>query len=491
MATAPQVDVHDRVQAAGKQMLIYTFSLMKTGEIHDLNNEAWLRPTEKIVQALDTLLKVERQAVTMVIHEGIAQCNSHALWLDPSTNEQAQELEQWLARREAGGIIFAEKPTDDEVKRFFFHFARFRAPPEAGDQMNALAEHLAREGVQRMKLAPAPLRLDGVGQGVRGVAGLWYYSKGAAGMGELLRHAPVEVKSARRVAQELVDACAVEQDLLAAFPLLGSSEEPARRAMDLGVLVAATSRGLGLSAVQCADLTCTALLAGAGAAYENPDPGEFTVEEAAGVLAVRQLVEGSKFTVDLARRVAAGVESHLGPARTGPPYLAGAPPALPYSQMVALAALYLEMVRGTGRRPAMSPLRAGMELLQSPPPHIERALVQVFVATMGFMPVGTAVELMNGDLAVIADIDHLRGRTLYRKTPPPVCGPRKIYVERMRTDRGKVIPERKARVELGTASDQGEEWAVRRTLRSEGLRDLVVRALLRRPSTVVAQLGLR
>ena len=91
----------------------------------------------------------------------------------PATQEVTQELEQWLARREAGGIIFSSRPTDDEVRRFFFHFARFRAPAETKNQFGALAAHLTADGITRLKLAPQPVRLEGVGQGVRGVATLW------------------------------------------------------------------------------------------------------------------------------------------------------------------------------------------------------------------------------------------------------------------------------------------------------------------------------
>ena len=78
----PQGELHGRIQATGKQLLINLFSLMKTGEIHDLNNGAYQRPTEKLLEALETLFKIERQGVTAVVYEGVAQVNSHALWLD-------------------------------------------------------------------------------------------------------------------------------------------------------------------------------------------------------------------------------------------------------------------------------------------------------------------------------------------------------------------------------------------------------------------------
>ena len=493
MAVRPQLDAgHDRIQSCGKQLILYVYSLMKTGEVHELNNEAWYRPTEKLVDALDTLIKIERQAITFIIQEGVVQVNSHALWLDSNTTEQANELEQLLARREAGGIMFLEVPPEQQVKHFFHMFARFKAPDDAEDQMAPLQDVLGKEGVTKLKLAPAPLRLQGVGQGVRGVTSLWYYAKCSAGMALTLAQAPVEVKAARRVAQELVDACATEQDFACALPLLGSDEPtPARRAVDIGIYCAATARGLGLSTIHCADLTAAGLLHVAGHAYQNPDPAAFTIPELVGSMALKQLVEGSKFGAGLGQRVAAAVESGIGADKSGPPYIVGAPDLMPSSQLVALAREYVERCRGERGHVRASPTQVALDLLEAAPAHIDPNLVKVFVATVGLLPVGTVVELMTGDLGVVVDVDHLRGRTLYRKSPPPVTGRRKVFIERMRDAKDKVVPERKARIELNAATDTGDTWTVTRVLKPDGLSDLITRALIRRPATVIAQLGLK
>lgn len=485
-----QDDVHDRIQAAGKNLLLYAFSLLKTGEVHELNNEAWLRPTEKLSEALAPLLKVERQAITFVVHEGVAQINSHALWLDRTTADQAQELEQQLARREAGGFIFVKKPDEEQLKRFFYQFARFRPPADVTDQFGAMVEKLTEEGIEDIKVAPQPLRLEGVGQGVRGVASLWHYAKSVAGIGDLFARVPVEIKAARRIAQELVDACATEQDLLFALPLLSRERTPGHRAVDRGLMAAGFGRGLGMSAIQCADLATAALLTGVGVAYPNPDPARFVDLEAAATLVVRQLDEGAKFTPLLARRVVTALEAVQGADGRGPPYIVDPPPLRPTSQLVMLIDTYLDRVRGDGGRPAESPTAVGLDLLTTAPPRIDPALVKVFVAVVGLLPVGTVIELHNGDLAVVADVDHLRGRHLYRKTPAPVTQPRKIFVERMRTAKGKPIAERRARVRIGDEGEDGE-WVIARTLTLDDHRDLVVRALIRSPSTVVAQMGLR
>ncbi len=476
----------ERIQQAGRSLLVYVFSLMKTGEIHDLNNEAWDLPIEKLQAALNTLLELERHSITMVVAEGVAQVNSHALWLDSGTAAQAQELEGWLARREAGGIVFSEQPKAEHIRKFFHHFARFRAPEECENQFAALIEILESAQLQGLRLAPQPLRLEGVGKGVRGVASLWYYAKGAAGMAEVLTQVPVQVKAARRIAQEIVDACGVEQDLFIGLVLLAREDQPFRRAMDVGVFIAGISRGLGLSAVECAELTTAALLHNSGYAYDNPQPKEFRIPEVVSSMVLRQLLEGSELGSSLMQRLCVAVEHQMVLDAGGPPYLIKPPLPSPLAQLIALINFYLDEIRQRDR----SPLQVALQLLREPPLRVDPDLIKIFIATVGLLPVGSVVELQNGDLGVVADIEQLRGRNLYNREEPPLMKPRIITVERMRNARGAVIPERRARVELGE-DEEGREWKVVKVLKREGLRDLLLRALIRRPFTVVAQMGLR
>ncbi|MBV70791.1 MAG: hypothetical protein CMH52_05525 [Myxococcales bacterium] len=484
-------DSHDKVQSAGKNLLIYVFSLLKTGEIHDLNNEAWIRPIEKLTEALDALIRMERRSISFVVHEGIAQINSHALWLDRGTLEQAQELERYLARREAGGVIFAERPNEEQLKTFFFEFARHRPAEDAESQFQSLQYRLIELGISQLKLAPQPLRLEGVGQGVRGVSTLWNYSKATAGIDELLQRRPIEVRIARRTAQQLVDACATEQDLLVAMTLTGENWSSARNAVDCAILAAAFGRGLGLSAVQCSNLATAGILHSAGHAYPNPDPANISVDKAVASFALRQLVEGAAYNHLLVNRVSAAVEwretlkdeSALNQAPKSPS-------AHPWSQLLGLSRYYLQQVRRGEKGKARSPVAVGLELLTNPPPAMDSGIIKVFLAVVGLLPVGTLVELHNGDIAVVSDIEHLRGRNLYNQQPAPIALARKIFMERLRSSDGKAINERQARVELGGDGEFGE-WSIASVLDPTGWDDLIVRGLFRRPSTIMTQLGVR
>ncbi|MGK0358493.1 MAG: hypothetical protein ACI9U2_000782 [Bradymonadia bacterium] len=481
----------DPIQVAGRGLLLYTYSLFKTGEIHDRNNDAWDRPIGKLLEALGELVKRERQGITLVVYEGVVMVNSHPMWLDKGTGQQAEEMERWLAYKEAGGVVFPQNPTPDDLRTFFFTCARHRAPPNTEDPLGNVCAAVEAEGVKDIRLTQRPIQLEGVGRGVRGVASLWHYAKCTAAMNDLLSKAPLDNRAVRRIGQELVDACAAEQDLLCGLMLLGRIDSPERRCIDLGILMASVGRGLGLSAVQCVDLTEAGLCSQAGRIYGNPNPHLFTDPEAFGLNPLRALLDAQHVTPGVAQRVAAAVSQSLGADGRGPPYLAGAPAPGLTTQLLLIARQYLGSVLGHDDAPRRSPLQTVMALLERPPVGVEPDLVQCFVATVGILPVGTLVELGNSDIAVVSDVEHLRGRSVYRKRPAPLAGPRTVWIERLRTSKGNVVPERKARVALGSADDKGNQWIAARTLDGTEHRDLIVRALIRRPATVIAQMGLR
>ena len=355
--------------------------------------------------------------------------------------------------------------------------------------MGAFQEAIVEEGITQLQLAPQPLRLDTIGQGVRGVASLWHYSKAVAGVEDLMSRRPFSVKDARRLAQELVDTATREQDLLVALALLGAERSVARDAVDTAVLSVAVARALGMTKNQCADLGMCGMLHVVGYGYPNPDPETFDTDELGTLFGFRQLLEGSSFTPLLAQRVVGAIEWKMGRDGQGQPRLFQPPTPLVPSQLIHLIRRYLDLVRAGGDD-RKTPLAAGLQLLNTGEDDLNQSMVRTLLATIGLLPVGTVVELQNGDLAVVSEIDHLRGRKLFGQDEPPVGQSRKIFVERMRDAKGKVVAERKARVQLGDDGEAGE-WAVAKTLSAEGLEDIVVRALIRRPPTVAMQLGIR
>jgi hypothetical protein len=478
----------EKVQSAGRNLLLYIYAMFKTGEIHDLNNDAWLRPSEKISDVLRELFKYEKRRVTFILYEGTAQINAHALWLDKSTLETTQELEQFFAQREIGGIVFREVPREDSLKEFFYQVSRFALGESEEAAHKALTDILVKRGVSAITIAPRPTRLEQVGTGVRGVRSIWTYAKSVAAFTEIYNRKPIEVKQARRLVQEIVDTCSQEQDLTVALALAGGDRSRERLSVDVAILCVALGRGLGLSRTLCGDLALAGLLSEIGGAYLSERNTKVDRSFAVAGLTFRQLAEGSSLTNAFLNRVGVAVE-WAEPARDEAYHLVGAPTALPMSALVRSCRNILGKVHGLQGPPttvlgALTQLRAATTLAAD-----KRAL-SLFALTIGFLPVGSLVKLQNNDLAVVTEIDHIRSVRAFSAADLPLAQTKKVYVSRLLTGEGKAISERDARVCLGAPAPSGE-WTVHSLLSGLGLENHVLHGLFPNAAVVRSQLGVQ
>ncbi len=478
----------EKIQAAGRNLLLYIYAMFKTGEIHDLNNDAWLRPCEKISDVLRELFKYEKRRVTFILYEGTAQINAHALWLDKSSLETTQELEQFFAQREMGGIIFREVPKDDSLKEFFYQVARFSAADSESNHHKALTDLLVKRGVSSLTVAPRPNRLDQVGTGVRGVRSIWTYAKSVAAFAEIYNRKPVEIKQARRLVQEIVDTCSHEQDLLVALALAGGERNRERLSVDASILAVAVGRGLGLSRMLCGDLAMATLLSEIGGAYYSDREKNIDASFAVAGLTFRQLAEGSSLTNAFLNRIGVAVE-WAQPLRTDAYQMSGVPSSLPMSAIVRCCRMILNKVHGLDGAPT-TVLGALQEVQEAATASVDKRAVSLFALTIGFLPVGSLVKLQNDDLAVVAEIDHIRGVRSFNASDPPLAKPKKIFVKRLVNGAGKTISEREARICLGESASEGE-WTVHGVVSGLGLEKHVLKGLFSNPEVVRTQLGVQ
>ena len=478
----------EKVQSAGRNLLLYIYAMFKTGEIHDLNNDAWLRPSEKISDVLRELFKYEKRRVTFILYEGTAQINSHALWLDKSTLETTQELEQFFAQREIGGIVFREVPRADSLKEFFYEVSRFALSDSEQGPYKTLTDILVKRGISALTIAPRPNRLEQVGTGVRGVRSIWTYAKSVAAFSEIYNRKPVEVKQARRLVQEIVDACTQEQDLIVALALSGGDRTRERLSVDVAILCVAVGRGLGLSRTLCGDLAMTGLLSEIGGAYTNERETKVDASFVFAGLTFRQLAEGSSLTHAFLNRIGVAVE-WADPTRDEAYQLEGAPSSLPMSALIRCCRNILSKVHGL-QGPPTTVLDALSQFRETATSSVDKRALSLFALTIGFLPVGSLVKLHNNDLAVVTEIDHIRSVRAFSAVDLPLVKAKKVYVRRLVTGEGKAISERQARVCLGESAPSGE-WTVHSLLSNFGLEQYVLRGLFPNPGVVRSQLGVQ
>ena len=449
----------------------------------------------QLLGASRKLTDSDKSDLELRVVEGTARVNGQALWSDAEGCEQTLLLENRLNELGASGFTLTaelgETPAADAAElEAFFDVVRSLTPPEAGrNRLRAAREALREADVWRIKLTPQPP--DPIADvKLRGVLSLWHYGKAIVAMQAVFERTPIDVELVRKVAWGLVDAASHELDFLTALPTLGHAPiGAARRAVDVAVLLLATAVNLELERARYADLALHGLLHEAGRAYRDPERSEFTEAEAVAALAAMQLVDAEQIDAELVLRVAAGIEHGVGPGRTGPPFLPAAPSLLPISQLIALARTYIDLVRGTEHSEPLTPLQAIIMLLQSPPRHIDPNLVHVMATAVGFLPVGSVVELNNGDIAIVVRVE--RGSTSKGGTLPQFGAPPVTWVQRVRAASGEEIDEVEGPLCVSLLDNDSESWRIVRTLvPNKAERELIARTLLERPAEAAAHLGL-
>ena len=109
---------------------------------------------------------------------------------------------------------------------------------------------------------------------------------------------------------------------------------------------------------------------------------------------------------------------------------------------------------------------------------------------MGFLPVGSIVRLQNGDLAVVSEVDHIRGVRAFSAAELPAGVARKTYVRRILDASKNEISERDARVCSGDSAPSGE-WAASAMLSTLGLEALVLKGVFPNLQVVRTQVGIQ
>ena len=131
-----------------------------------------------------------------------------------------------------------------------------------------------------------------------------------------------------------------------------------------------------------------------------------------------------------------------------------------------------------------------MALLEAASNVQEKRAIALLALTVGFLPVGSIVRLQNDDLAVVSEVDHVRGVRAFSAADLPAGVARKTYVRRILDASNREISERDARVCLGDSAPGGE-WSACAMLSTLGLEELVLKGVFPNLPVVRTQVGVQ
>ncbi|MFQ5520662.1 MAG: HD-GYP domain-containing protein, partial [Candidatus Methylomirabilia bacterium] len=317
-----------------------------------------------------------------------------------------------LKAREVGGLIFHRGVTGAEARLFIEALSTDAALiKEAG----GMKEVLAQKGVKRITVfypEETKKAQEKVEEGIEGKQAKILYQRGLGVVKNIMREARLgKIPSNQAFApmvQSMVDGIFEHRDALLALTMIKSYDEYLfTHSVNVGILSTALGQFLGLSKETLFELGLGAFLHDLGK-VNWPDelllkPRGLSDEEwtlvkrhpTDGVGIVEKMGNTSPVTLSAIR------EHHLGFDRTGYPSLdPGKEPSF-LSSIVTIADAYDAMTTTRPYRDAMEPTEAIKRLRAGSGKQFDPELLENFLRMLGIYPVGTAVRLSTGELAVV------------------------------------------------------------------------------------------
>ncbi len=365
------------LQAVGKEVVTHLHSLSRSVALYEPNNQAVIR----VMDALEAGVKRYHEGTSSSLSVRLMAeeffINGRLLKVDVQTYERANDVANTLLRFDVGEIRFEPGLTRAQIEHFTTDLAQ---SVRAGESKlnpegygNILVSKAMGRSVASFRFKPHKLAKVLYGSLLDLVQKL--YQEVEAGRSPSLL--PV-----KRTLQLVIDSMS---DSGAMFQVLAAVHDPTRPVSleRLRVSAAVDAVGFGYFLdLPKADLMYLALGAILGGLSDAMDP-----DEAIAPLFRFAGLGDSAMPLILAVRDARA-------ARLGHP--GGVP-----GSMLAVVELYTELCTASERRPAISPHRALSMMKEGKVPGAERGPARVFAAYKGAYPLGSAVKLSTGHLALV------------------------------------------------------------------------------------------
>jgi HD-GYP domain-containing protein (c-di-GMP phosphodiesterase class II) len=410
----PNKALSPKIQQTGKRMVMQLHMVLRTIRIHDPTNNALLVATENLKDTINTLWAA-LGGVRLQFVDDVVYLNDVRLRMDTSMLDNASWLRSEFMARGLGGLAFS-RPVDTAALREFLVI--LGKPVESEDEGLAIRASLAQMKELALELLGPKTFADGKTVDEiridRKTFALQTYAKAVVAARECLTairegRDPMGGRLAiTRVIQDLVDIATERVNLLLKMCAIKQADEYAfSHAANTCLVSIAIGKAMQIDRLQLADLGSSAFLADLGFALLPPelierrekldDHARSEILDAM-TRTIRSLVGSGRLNDAVMRRAIIAYEHHL-------PYLdpkTGAPAELHlFSRIVAVADAYDALTTNRPWRSGYSPDEALRILSSEAGKKFDPLVVKVLVNLMGLYPLGTAVRLDTGEIAIV------------------------------------------------------------------------------------------
>ena len=223
---------------------------------------------------------------------------------------------------------------------------------------------------------------------------------------------PPDIKRLRHIVQGMVDEIVREPESLLALTTIKEPETYlVTHSTNVAILSVILGSRLGLTKAKLGELCLSAFLHDAGKVEVRPEvvnkpgalePDEWEEMRRHPALAARALMRASHLQPSLMRSVIVAFEHHLHLDMTGYPKVRFRKATCLFSRIVSIVDTYDALITPRVYRVQnFTPHQALHYLLTSAGSGYDTALVKLFVEIMGLFPVGSVVELSDGQVGVV------------------------------------------------------------------------------------------
>lgn len=383
--------------------------ILRTSQVHDINNTAVLNLVEKVTGLINDLLREERILQIDLVGE-FFYANDTRLKYSIEHLLNFDYLSRELKKRNIGTITFKEKIEPDEMKRFVKAFvaAGFARDP-LQYMLNSLKD-LRTISVDKLKRVKEGEALD-----MRKVVKKTYFnavsfSKGL--MNKIKSKEAVNIKKAKRIVESMVDLILEEEQLFLGMTAIKDYDEYTyHHSVNVSVLSIALGQRLGLSKKALNELGLAALFHDIGKVgvpleiLNKPSP--FTEEEWLimkkhpqwGVKALLMLKRPDPLLI---RSAIVAFEHHLHYNYSGYPRVTNKAEQDLYSRIVTIADQYDAMTSSrVYARVPLPPDKALSILIERSGTQVDPLLLKFFINMVGVYPIGSLVLLNTNELGIV------------------------------------------------------------------------------------------
>ena len=398
-------------------LLSTLFQLIKTSQLHDLNNVAFQSPLEGFCKAINNLQSEDEFQALFV--EDLVYVNENRLRTDITNFLSIKNLSNEFQIRSLGGLTFRKGITTEELKDFILAFINL--DQKLDSPLDALKETM--EGKKITSITVEPIRAMNEGEKTpvtkadRSKVAMKTYFKAISSYKSIMKNIKNnrldDARKAKKIVQRLVDLCNEEGfSLLGLTTIKNYDDYTYNHSVNVCILSIAFGQKLGLNKQQLCDLGAAALFHDIGKTSipikilnktSKFTEQEWALIQAHPVLGVKALLRMKGFSDSTIYRILVAHQHHIGMDGSGYPQRRNPTPVHFYTKIVSICDTFDAMTTSRVYQKAMAPDEALRLMSKTVQKRYDPLLLKAFINTIGIFPIGTLVQLNTKEIAVVVE----------------------------------------------------------------------------------------